>query len=295
MKHLYTITAALVLCARLLAQIPNAGFESWTSMGTYDLPDGWGNLNPATDGLGVYTCTKGTPGSIGASYIALTSKTVNGMGIIPGMAVCGTMDQGTFQPIAGFPFAERPVSMTGQWQYMASGNDQGYISINLTRWNAVTATREPIAYSVHHLSGMAMSWADFTINLTYTSGEIPDTAIIVLSASGNHPQNFSYLYVDNLAFSGAVTAVAEHGAQMALAVFPNPAAGEFTVQFDHAIIEKEILQVLDATGRPALQRTLFATGAGQRLTLSTAGLCAGAYVVRCLGTSGEFSQYLVVQ
>ncbi len=295
MKHLYTLTVALVLGTGLCAQIPNAGFEDWTAMGSYDLPNGWGNLNAVTDAMGEYTCAKGTPGSPGASYLELTSRTVSGMGVVPAIAVSGAIDAGTFEPTSGFPFAERPASMTGKWQYMASGNDQGYISINLTRWNTLTATREPIAYAVRHLTGMAMSWANFTINLTYTSGEVPDTAVIVLSASGNSPVNYSYLYVDNLAFNGTVTGVEEHDALVPLHIFPNPAVKEFTVQFDLAVTGKALLQVLDATGRTAIERPLFPPSAGQRLALSTAGLSPGSYVVRCLDTSETFSQRLMIQ
>ena len=57
--------AACTLSA--FAQIPNNGFENWSSAGSYNNPDSWGNLNSVTSVLSVYTCVKGTPGAVGTA------------------------------------------------------------------------------------------------------------------------------------------------------------------------------------------------------------------------------------
>jgi hypothetical protein len=247
MKHLYLL-AALLASGSLFAQIPNAGFETWDAMGSYDMPEGWGNLNTTTEAASVYTCAKGTPGSPGTAYLELTSRTVAGMGVVPGIAVSGGLDQTTFQPSAGFAFNQRPASLIGKWQYMGSGADLGYIAVTLTRWNTVSASRETVASVVHHLSGMAMSWANFNISLTYASGETPDTAMIVLSASGNSPQNYSYLYVDNLSFSGSVTGIEEQGADATFDLFPNPSIDAINIRWSSASGPMQAT-LSDASGR----------------------------------------------
>ena len=43
--------------------------------------------------MAVYTCVKGTPGNPGTSYLKLVSKTVTGFGVVPGVAVCGTINE----------------------------------------------------------------------------------------------------------------------------------------------------------------------------------------------------------
>ena len=43
--------------------------------------------------MAVYTCVKGTPGNPGTSYLKLVSKTVAGFGVVPGVAVCGTINE----------------------------------------------------------------------------------------------------------------------------------------------------------------------------------------------------------
>ena len=118
-----------------------------------------------TASMSTYTCLKGTPGNVGTAYIKLVSKNVTGMGIMPGIAVSGELDQNTLQPVSGFPFTSRPQNLTGKWQYMASGSDQGYIACVLTKWNSAMSMRDTVAFSYHPLTGMAMSWANFSIPL----------------------------------------------------------------------------------------------------------------------------------
>ena len=126
-KNIFTLIVLIALAIRTFAQIPNNGFENWTSMGNYSIPNSWGCLNDMTASKGIYTCEKGTPGDPGNYYLKLTSKTVTGSGVVPGIAVCGTLDQTTKKPLKGFAFNQRPVSLTGNWQYMVFGSIQGYI------------------------------------------------------------------------------------------------------------------------------------------------------------------------
>lgn len=293
MKHLY-FCLALLATAGVKAQIPNAGFETWTSMGAYTVPDGWDNLNANTEPMSVYTCEEGTPGSPGASYLELTSRTAGGMGVVPGIAVCGTLDHTTFQPTGGFAFDQRPASLTGKWQYMASGADQGFISVTLTKWNTISNTRETVASALRHLTGMAMSWANFTINLNYASGDAPDSATIVLSASGLTPVNYSYLSVDNLAFSGTVTGINERSAAATFTLFPNPATEQFAVRLDNTLQGNIDLQMIDAAGRVVRQQSIRGAKAGQNIGFSTAGLGAGYYVVKTTSEKGVYAQRLVI-
>jgi hypothetical protein len=164
MKKWLIIPLILVALAdSIFAQIPNNGFENWTSMGSYYLPDGWGNLNPVTNPAGIYTCIKGTPGNPGNSYIKLVSQTVTGMGVVPGIAVSGVLNTTTLLPESGFAYADRPTSLQGNWQFMASGTDQGFIAVFLTKWNTLLNRRDTIAGASSPLHGMVMSWQSFEL------------------------------------------------------------------------------------------------------------------------------------
>lgn len=224
------IIVSLMLIAfipfNLHAQIPNGGFEEWTNMGTYNNPDQWATLNDLTASAGGFTCTKGFPGNPGVAYLKLTSTAISGLGIMPGIAVSGVFNMTTMQPVSGFPFTGRPGSLDGNWQFMAYGNDQGYISVLLSRWNSALHQRDTIAYVYQPLDGMVMSWRSFSLDLNYMNGSNPDSAIITASASnadGTVISENSYLYLDNLAFSGSSTGIRAHKKEGVLRVYPNPA------------------------------------------------------------------------
>ena len=108
-------------------------------MGTYENPDGWATLNDLTTMSGIYTATKGTPGSPGSSYLKLTSQTI-GPNVVNGIAVSGVIDQVTQQPVSGFAFNQQPASFNGKWQHMIYGTSQGSINVTLTRWFAFSTS-----------------------------------------------------------------------------------------------------------------------------------------------------------
>jgi hypothetical protein len=248
-KTILSIAAVAFTSASLFAQIPNNGFENWTSAGSYSNPDGWDQLNSMTTGMGIYTCTKGTPGSVGTAYLKLVSKTV-GSTVAPGVAVSGLIDIAAMKPKSGFPFTGQPQKLTGSWQYMASGSDAGFISIILTKWNSTMMVRDTIAKAKQVLSGMAMSWATFNINLTYKSSALPDSAIIVLSASGTAPVANSYLYVDNLSFAGSVAGINTIDNYVSnISAYPNPTSDNINIELNAQKTSAIKLQLVDVTGK----------------------------------------------
>jgi hypothetical protein len=217
-KNTFVFVALLFGFTTLFAQIPNAGFETWTG----NDPASWDNLNSLTSIVGVYTCSKGTPGNPGNSYIKLESKSVPLVGIVPGVALCGTINKTNFTPKSGFPYTQRPLALSGSWQYQPSGADQGFILIAFTKWNTVSNKRDTISTNGYNLQGTVTSWANFILPISFTSSANPDTCLIALAASGQTPVAGSYLYVDNLNFEFTI-GVNENKAVDKLEVFPNPA------------------------------------------------------------------------
>jgi hypothetical protein len=217
-------------------------------MGSYSNPDNWDQLNAMTAPMSAYTATKGTPGDPGASYLKLTSKTVSMMGVMPGVAVCGTISMSTYQAASGFAFTQRPQNLTGAWQYMAAGADSGFVSVYLTKWNTALGKRDTIAMVMQYLSGMAMSWTNFSIPLMYMGGANPDSAMITLSSSGATPVANSYLYVDNLAFTGSVAGIKENNAATTVKLFPNPASDKLVVSSNNLKASTGQIEIYDVIG-----------------------------------------------
>jgi hypothetical protein len=250
------IIPAILYPSTLSAQIPNQGFEDWTDMGNYNNPDQWSTLNDMTAPSNGFTCTKGSPGNPGSSYIKLTSRNISGMGLKPGIAVSGGLDTSYLQAVSGFSLTGRPESLSGNWQYMAFGNDQGYISILLTKWNADQQIRDTVSYTYHPLAGMEMSWAEFTIALDYQSSLFPDSCIVFLSSSnanGAPTAINSFLYIDNLNFNNIITSINDQKIESGFQLYPNPAKSEIFIELP-TTYKTVIIRIFDMKGQILLRK-----------------------------------------
>lgn len=305
MKQIFTLFAALTISAGAFAQIPNASFESWTTSGSANNPDSWGNLNSTTGAFSVYTCEKGTTGAPdGSAFIKLTSKTAL-TAVAPGVAVTGTLAVDlaamTFNISGGFPYSTRSANLTGKWQHMASSaSDHGRILVALSKWNTATSSRDTVALTDTTLSGMAMSWEDFTIPLKYRSSSLtPDTGMIILMASDDPTAavNGSYLWVDKLAFSGTVPASVKPlaGTEAAVSVHPNPANTVANVYYVSAGGKTISVSLSDISGR--VQRTVEAkvSSGENRIPVDLKGLAHGMYFIHVTDENGTIQRKLIIE
>jgi Secretion system C-terminal sorting domain len=294
-RRLLVILALIVFPAAAWAQIPNGSFETWDSTAGYKVPVGWDNVNASTASTSVFTCQAGNPGYSGNYFLNLTSRMVTGMGVVPGIAVSGKLDPVTHLPVSGFPYASRPQILTGQWQYMAfSAFDQGYIAVVMTKWNVGTGSRDTISNTFRPLPSMIMYWVKFAIPINYVSSATPDSAMIILSASGatmGAPADNSFLYVDDLLLTDSVALEAkaplteEHN----LAVFPNPAKGQAFVSY-HSLVDKAVnIAVNDINGRMVSDQVYEVGRGDNQLPVNIASMPKGMYFIKV--TADETIEY----
>jgi Secretion system C-terminal sorting domain len=276
--------------------IPNNGFENWTNMGSYYNPDQWSTFNDVTTATSTYTCLKGTPGVVGSAYLKLISKSAIGMGIVPAIAVCGTFDIATLQPTSGFPFSGRPAELTGRWQHMGMGSDQGFIAAALTKWNGNTLMRDTVAYVYEPLGAMVMSWANFTIPVNYMNGDYPDSCIIILSASqsNNVPAVAnSYLFVDELLFSGTVSGVSELISTKNISVSPNPASDVLILDLSTVNENVASFKIYDVQGR--LIKAVEKAVVNSNTSIDISDIPKGNYVLKISSEKGSVSGTFIKQ
>lgn len=287
--------AALCVASSALAQIPNPGFENWTTTGSYANPNGWGTMNNKTASASVYTATKGTPGSPGSSYLKLTSQTA-GTAVVSGIAVSGVLDSMTMTPKSGFAFTMRPTALTGKWQHMIYGSSQGSIQVTLTRWDSGMNMRMPVGSGSVTLSGMAMSWTNFNIPITYSDSNSPDTCIIIMKASGSSPANNDYLWVDNLAFSGLTTGLENQNAFITdLVIYPNPSTEQVNFKFNLKTAQQINVEMTDNDGK-TIRTTNFGELQGETAqSMNIPGLAKGVYIIRIKGEDAVETRKLIVE
>jgi len=292
-KLLFSIIASVAL-SNAQAQIPNFSFENWINLGSYENPDMWGTMNNTTATFSVYTATKASPGNPGNSYLKLTSKTVSAT-VVNGIAVSGQLDSITMQPVSGFSFTQRPANFTGKWQHMIYGTTQGSILVKLTRWDAGLNQRISVGTASTTLSGMAMSWANFSLPFTYTDGSNPDTCIIVLKASGSIPANNDYLWVDNLAFSGTVTGMISNATvSEQLNVYPNPANADLMLDLKFNTPQATTIELSDINGKLLSSQNLGVLQGELKKTVDISTLKRGTYFIKVLTSESTQVKKIII-
>lgn len=294
-KLILSIVTTVFISLSSFAQIPNFSFENWTTVGAYEIPNQWGTMNNTTKTFSVYTATKGSPGNPGSSYLKLTSTTV-GPTVVNGIAVSGKLDSISKKPISGFPFTGQPASFTGKWQHMIFGNSQGSLKATLTKWNTLLNKRDTIAIAAQGLTGMAMSWANFTINFNYWSSNAPDSCIIELRASGSNPTDQDYLWVDNLAFTGNVTGLKNQNAMInSIVVYPNPGSENITVNLDVKNSSHSLIELIDITGKVILTKDLGIIQGENKQVIDVSTIASGSYFIRVASENGTEIKKIIIE
>jgi hypothetical protein len=275
------------------AQINNNGFENWTDMGNYEIPDQWGTINPATSHLNIYTVTKWYPGSPGNWFMKITSKNY-GMNVLNGIAVYGEIDPSNLQPISGYPYTLRPGRFTGQWQHMIWGESQGSVCATLTKWNSANNKRDTIAIAYEELFDMAMQWEAFSVDFDYLSSSDPDSCMIVLKSSGDEPEVNDYLWVDDLAFEDFV-GTNEHPKNNHIKVYPLPSSDLINIELSNENSTIKRIEILDVSGKILNTYELNYISTKEKLSLNINALDNGIYFLKMSGDDFVYSRKIIKQ
>jgi hypothetical protein len=254
-KFTVILTVLIAITITTNAQIPNNGFENWTTIGSYENPTGWATMNNLSAGT-FYSCTKSTdhyPVSVGNYSIRLENNTsLTQMTGSYGMAITDTMAY-PFQP--AFPINGHPTSLCGYYKYNSLNNDSMFIRIILFNNGTMVSGSIPTFISGISTSG----WTSFTLPLTYTSA---DSATINISAfypdgPTSTPKGNSVLYVDNLSFDNLISSVPEQTVKNTLFnLYPNPASDIITLNIDNLNNADLTLNIYNVIGTLVKSETL---------------------------------------
>lgn len=299
MKKLLLVISGMCIATFAQAQMINGSFEDWDTSAGYISPVGWDNLNAMTHSTSTITCNRISPGNTGVYSLALNTQNVAGMGVVPGFAVLGKLDSATHLPKTGVPCTTRPEVFGGYWQYMPyTTDDQGYIAVVISKWNTALNKRDTIGYGYHEPVGMVHHWSLFQVGINYTSSATPDSAMVILSASGPNPIAYSFLWVDDVWLGDSVlqTGITTLNTQTAkVALYPNPAKESVSAAYFAQSATELKIEITDITGRTAASQTNKIASGNNNLTISTAGLTKGLYCVKFTDGFTITTQKLIIE
>jgi len=257
---------------------PNGGFEDWTTEFSYENPDHWQTFN--------FLSQLSPPNPISAfkaigidkhsGNYALKIKTVflNNKpsqiktGDSAGAVFTGKINYSPPSRTYGFPYTGRPENLEFWFKYLPVGGDAAGAGIMLLKWNG--SSHDTIATG----SVVLLATSAYTLSqapLQYNSIGLPDTAIIIFTASNDSvlARVGSILFVDDVQFTGWVGMDEQKLNSDKVKIFPNPAIDNVTILVE--VKDAENVRVFDSSGKLAgiykihnystnVNTTLFSTG-----------------------------------
>ena len=255
------------------AQIPNPGFESWTSGD----PNGWVTSNqPVISMINVTQTTDMHHGNY-----ALKGEVIN-FNTVPMGPVIQSGPGGT-----GFAISQQYHSLELYYKFTSVGGDKFSVNIDFEKGG------NTIAQGAVALPATVSSYTKLSVPVTYTTGDIPDLAIIQILISGpltgSDYHVGSVMFVDDLLFSLSTGTESIPVSNLTGKSFPNPAADRINIPFNENLTGEISLRVFDIYGKEIKKISPLSNHNGTSvIQLSVEDLLPGIYFYSIIGQDSRY-------
>ena len=249
--------SSIILVSFGQTQIPEGGFENWTSssLNTYYEPTGswWTTLNTLTS-LGGPVTASSTTDTHGGTHAAKLETKQWGTFLLPGLLVSGNFVMVSPYIKQGKPFSDKPLKFIGWYKYTSVSGDSAAIVAILTRFNTATGFRDTLATAALVEKNSVAVYSQFSIDFDYTITDVnPDSITVVFSSSADgsnfHGQVGSTLFIDDVSLEYTLGIKVSLDSEFTINVFPSPAINELSLQFNTSKSGQFVCKVYSMEGR----------------------------------------------
>lgn len=243
---------SFVLTVHSQNSIPNAGFETWTNVGTFEEPDGWvtSNVFIAFFGGDTVNVVKTTDAYAGTYAIKLESFVIQdsfGYQQYGGIALSTDIATLFSSNAPGFPYSGRPTKLKGFYKSFSSVQDTSSIGIVLTQWNETDSMSSAIGVGLIEFTDTSDTYQPFEVPIVYSMSGNSDTVMIFFTSSGDSIINGGTLIVDELELEESTGISIPLEQLMDKGAYPNPATDQVVIQYrlpDDSDVSIEIYDVM---------------------------------------------------
>ncbi|MDP4198270.1 MAG: PCMD domain-containing protein [Bacteroidota bacterium] len=277
LRYILVLLFGLLTSTTSSAQIPNGGFETWTS----GQPDSWYGFN-TVQSSDAHSGSSAAKGQVGLSFPTLAAMIVT------------TNDPTTL----GVPYTGRPGSFTGYYKFspIAGSNDTLSFIAMFTKYDA-TLGKNIIGYGRIATAAAAGTYTQFTVPIQWLTSDAPDTVAASIetteSANGIGTSGTTF-EVDDVSFGGSSDVAESTAPSLSLsASVPNPVFSSSKIKYSLANDGPATLTLYDETGRQiAVLASGFQTAGNHMAIFDGSSLPAGTYYYR-LATADQSSGRLL--
>lgn len=281
-KLLPTLLIFIFSASYINAQIPNAGFENWTNLGFYEDPQDWFSFNFLGGLNGPYAITKSSDAHSGNSSVKMEVVTTANGDTVPALLLSGDFLTG----VTKFPITDKYIDFTGWVKYSPAANNDTFVAaVLLYKWDAVNMVSDLIGVGGVFIANSLNNWTSFSAPISYISGDIPDSASIVLGISSGETSGTpgSTVHVDDLGFSTNVGIQDRPSKVLTLNLFPNPANTMIQVEIENLNESGVYIEFMDMLGRTDISQPI---EKGNEIIYLN-GLKAGNYIALLRNSQGK--------
>ncbi|HRW20823.1 MAG TPA: T9SS type A sorting domain-containing protein [Bacteroidales bacterium] len=299
MKNFTLILVVLIVFSiEANSQIPNSGFEVWEDyvdngygcdppINTYLKPNVWVGSLPYSCEISSFSLERNNesyPLGTGMYSLKIQADIPNG---VRGVAISSDAPDPmtNWIPQPSFEMGYRPESLFLYYKCFPHEGDSIIANIYLYKDGVV------IGNPYWLTTQTVPEWTPLEIPMTYYNSEIPDSATILFVTGAYIQHSESILYVDNLSFSGFVSANSEKLLDKNINIYPNPANEFFNIEIDESVYNNQTLYIFNIVGELVKIEQIQSI----KHNINIEDLHAGIYIVEIDNVECSSKQKLIIK